>query len=114
MMKDYKEYYKLPLKLDSEIGWVWDSKDNFVFQFEFDDVNEQNNIIDAIEGKINLSTNSKFRYEDGLISYENGTPAILMRGWGNLTGTGCYNLSPCEAEYVQDTFAEFILSQLNK
>jgi len=42
------------------------------------------------------------------------TEAILIRGWGGLTGIGGLNLSTLEAAHVQDTFAEYIVKQLNR
>lgn len=114
-MKDYKEYYKLPLTLDEQIGWVWDSKDNFVFQFETNDIKTQNKIINIInEQKNNKNKSDEFTYiGSGLIRHKR-IPIILMRGWGNLTSPNCFNLSPEEACYVQDTFAQFIVETLNK
>lgn len=114
-MKDYKEYYKLPLRLDEQIGWVWDSKDNFVFQFETNDIKTQNKIINVInEQKNNKTKSDEFTYKgSGLIRHK-GIPIILMRGWGNLTSPNSFNLSPEEACYVQDTFAQFIVETLNK
>jgi len=41
-------------------------------------------------------------------------PCILIRGWGNLTGTGAHNLKEEEAANIQDTFAEYIVEQLNR
>ena len=42
------------------------------------------------------------------------TRVIDIRGWGNLTGTGGYNLSEESAMIVQDTLAEYIIQRLNK
>jgi hypothetical protein len=39
---------------------------------------------------------------------------ILIRGWGNLTGTGSYNLDGEYAGKIQDTLAEYIVEKLNK
>lgn len=36
-IKTYKDIYKFPLHTDKYSSWVWDSADNFVFQFEFSD-----------------------------------------------------------------------------
>ena len=39
---------------------------------------------------------------------------ILIRGWGNLTGTGSYNLDGEYAGKIQDSLAEYIVEKLNK
>lgn len=111
-MKTYKDIYHFPLR-NSEIGWVRDAKNQFVFQFEFDEPLLQNNIVAIINGKEKPKSQRKFIHKDGIIE-EMGKEYILIRGWGNLTGTGGHNLSEEEAANVQDTFAEFIVEQLNQ
>jgi hypothetical protein len=37
---------------------------------------------------------------------------ILIRGWGNLTGVGSYNLDGEYAAKIQDTLAEYIVEKL--
>jgi hypothetical protein len=114
-MKTYKDVYHFPLH-NSEIGWVRDAKSQFVFQFEdyvHNNILLQNNIVDTINGNYKPKKQHHFVHEDGLIT-EDGNEFILIRGWGNLTGTGGHNLSPEEAANIQDTFAEFIVKQLNQ
>lgn len=111
-MKTYKDIYQFPLH-NSEIGWVRDAKSQFVFQFQFHEPLLQNNIIEIINGIEKPKSQRKFIHKDGIIE-EMGKEYILIRGWGNLTGTGGHNLSPEEAANVQDTFAEFIVNQLNQ
>jgi hypothetical protein len=123
-MKTYKDIYKLPLSLH-ESGRSYDDINNFVFQFKCPEKNNKGEniwgkIIDAINGETKLKNNKmKFFHNDGTIyccSDENkdSSEVILIRGWGNLTGAGAHNLSPEEAANIQDTFAEFIVEQLNK
>jgi len=113
-MKDFRTYYSLPLVKDEVVNWVWDSKDSFVFQFEFHDKDKQQVLLDAINGDKLLEGEAVFRHDSGIISSDNEAKLILIRGWGRLTGTGGFNLEPEQAAHVQDTFAEFIVNQLNK
>jgi len=110
-MKDWKEVYKLPLR-DSSFNWVYDA--NGVFVFQFLDVSKENKekLIMAINGNRCL-TNPELSFinEGGIIKTNKNQNVILIRGWGHLAGT--LNLSEKEAVNVQNTFAEFIVSNLN-
>lgn len=113
-MKNWDDVYALPLKVGDGLSWVYDSKDNFVFQFIIQDTALREKIIQVINGEREVKgKTSKFIYKDGFIQAENGAKLILIRGWGNLTGAGGLNLSDEEAINIQDTFGEFILSKLN-
>ena len=116
-MKTYKDLYKFPLKMDYEwTTWVYDQNDNFVFQFEFynDEVAAQN-LLNAINGKKSLRNKElSFVLDKGQIISNEGVEAILIRGWGGLTSPNRHGLSIKEAANVQDTFAEYLLEQLNK
>lgn len=111
-MKTYKDIYVFPLSVNT-IGWVRDKKGQFVFQFQFSGTTLHQQFLNVINGDAKPSKEHNFTHNDGYIS-ENNTNYILIRGWGNLTGTGGHNLSPEEAANVQDTFAEFIVNQLNQ
>lgn len=111
-MKTYKDVYRFPLR-NSQIGRVKDADNQFVFQFQFHELLLQNNIIAIINGTEKPKSQRKFIHKDGIIE-EMGKEYILIRGWGNLTGTGGHNLPLEEAANVQDTFAEFIVNQLNQ
>ena len=111
-MKTYKEFYQLPLEYQH--GWIYDQKGNFVFQFMIDDEKTEQKILDVINGKENFKNlDLVFKHEQGRIVDKSGLPIILIRGWGNLTGTGAMNLSVEEASNIQDTFANFIVERLN-
>ena len=111
-MKTYKDVYKLPL--EENHGWIYDQKNNFVFQFLIDDEKTEQKILDVINGKENLKNlDLVFKHEKGQIIDKSGLAIILIRGWGNLTGTGAMNLSVEEAANIQDTFADFIVERLN-
>lgn len=122
-MKTFEDVYKLPLKMMDKNYYtrIYDAKDNFVFQFLFYNNYEQAKIIiEAINGK-KLLTNKDISFYNklGKIYFkgphnEQDVEIILIRGWGNLTGSGGMNLSHEEAANIQDTFAEYIVTQLNK
>lgn len=110
-MKSWKEVYKLPLR-DSSVDWVYDANGVFVFQFLGISKENKERLILAINGD-NCLTNKElsFSHEKGIIKTNKDQNVILIRGWGHLTST--LKLSEEEAANVQDTFAEFILSNLN-
>lgn len=111
-MKKWDDVYHLPVRVDDG-GWIFDDGGNFVAQFvvEWKDLIEK--VIDCINGTYTLKgRTSKFIYKDGVIQAENGSKLILIRGWGNLTGGGAMNLPVEDAQNIQDTFAEFIISRL--
>jgi hypothetical protein len=112
IMKTYKDVYQLPL--EGSHGWIYDQKRNFVFQFMIDDEKTEQKILDVINVKENFKNlDLVFKHEQGQIIDKSGLPIILIRGWGNLTGTGAMNLSVEEASNIQDTFANFIVERLN-
>ena len=114
-MKTYKEVYQFPLRLAKYGSWVYDEKSNFVFQFEIKNKEKRQLLLDVINGEKKLyNPDAVFHHEDGYILTDKSVEVILIRGWGNLTGIGAMNLSGEEAANIQDTFAEFIVEQLNK
>lgn len=118
-MKTYKEIYKFPLsqhEIEDYVSYrVTDVDNQFVFQFTFGDTNKQKLILKAINDESYLSNKElSFYHQDGYIFTNTNQKVILIRGWGNLTGTGGHNLSGKEAANVQDTLADFIVKQLNK
>ena len=114
-MKTYKEVYQFPLRLAKYDSWVYDEKSNFVFQFEIINKEKRQLLLDVINGEKKLNnSDAVFHHKDGYILTDKGVEVILIRGWGNLTGIGAMNLSGEEAANIQDTFAEFIVEQLNK
>lgn len=120
-MKTFRDIYKFPLhKLSLNSSWVMDEANNFVFQFEpqYKCGNYlkgwpefERKVITKING-IHINFEHEFKHENGMIYYLN-THVMTIRGWGNLTGVGGHNLPPEEAANIQDTFADFIVEQLN-
>lgn len=111
-MKTYKDVYQLPL--EESYNWIYDQKRNFVFQFMINDKKTEQKILDVINGKENFKNfHLSFFHEKGVIQDHKGQKIILIRGWGNLTGSSAMNLSEKEAANIQDTFADFIVERLN-
>lgn len=121
-MKTFEDVYKFPLLFDSVEGnnsWVYDSDNNFVFQWEFDVIKNKDfiaNVMGAFNDTYKAQSKNMFYHENGEIFIRTNVPArhvITIRGWGNLTGTGGMNLPQDEAANIQDTFAEHLIKKLN-
>jgi len=111
---DFTILYTFPFK-DPMVRWVYDSSDNFIFQFEFNNDETHKQTIQILNGYLIPSKPNKFIHKNGEIFYidDDGEKLfITIRGWGNLTGTGSYNLDGNYAAKIQDTLAEFIVKKL--
>lgn len=127
-MKTYKDIYRFPLKKAKYGSWVYDSANNFVFQFEskFDEKGSYAKGWQEFVAKVidTLNAEDKMALHHGKFVHENGdifiqedklkTHVITIRGWGGLTGVGGHNLSSEDAANIQDTFADFIVERLNE
>lgn len=117
-IKIWSDIYKLPLEdeyIDDDFRSkrIYDSDGNFVFQFLKVGYETQINILHLINGNLDKHpVKVHFKHDDGYI-LANGAKLMLIRGWGNLTGTGGHNLNEKEAANVQDTFIEYVLAKLN-
>jgi hypothetical protein len=123
------EFYRQPFKQDKYSGWVYDARNNFVFQFdeekEFDEkgnylpgVKELREIVifslnaldfDPIPG-LDLSVNPK----DPIEILNHGKLFITIRGWGNLTGIGGHHFDGEKASKIQDNFRDWLIYKLQK
>lgn len=111
---DFTILYTFPFK-DPMVRWVYDNSDNFIFQFEFNNDETQKQTIQILNGDLIPSKPNKFIHKNGQIFYIDGDDEklfITIRGWGNLTGTGSYNLDGNYAAKIQDTLTEFIIKKL--
>ena len=124
-MKTFKDIYKFPLRNNELCGWVYDSADNFVFQFEprFNNKGDfqdgwqdfETQVLDALNGKQPMKGGQPYHFKEGEIFRANDNKAVItIRGWGNLTGIGAHNLPAEDAANIQDTFGNFIVETLNK
>ena len=114
------DFYKTPLKCDIDAGWVYDSEDNFMFQFE---ECVPDNIIGEIIYYLNRDepaskNNFKLHPEDPTviqmkICSEEWVDGITIRGLGNLTGAGAHNMPYSRAIQIQDNLAKWLLYKLN-
>lgn len=120
-MKTFKDVYELPFKFLHEeytTHVVPNNTDNgTVFHFIVQDRVLRRKLLDVINGNAKLPDNGYvFSYDktDGQVKDQNGKPALMIRGWGYLTGVGSLNLSTEEAVNIQNSLAEYIVNQLNK
>lgn len=112
-MKTFRDVYTLPLKLGSG-GWIYDQNNYFVADTILKSQSHRQQLVDIINGNLIAKFNIRFAHKEGLVFSNAGENILRIRGWGNLTGTGGFNLSNEEAANIQDTFAEYIVEQLNK
>lgn len=110
----FKDLYTSPFK-SYGYSQVYDNNDNFIFQFEIDNKETRQKCLDIINGDIIPTKENSFTHKGGtiyLVKDEDNIPLISIRGWGNLTGTGGYNLDDDYACEIQDTLAEHIVDKL--
>jgi len=103
--------------LDHRSGRIKDANGNFVFQFLTS--NGQDVALKIINGEEVPKIKGRFYHSEGRIRIgvkgaARGKDVLLIRGWGNLTGIGSHNMSTEDAIEVQDTFAEYLVSMLNR
>lgn len=121
--KDFKEYFKFPLKI--EYMKVYTNDGNMAFDFYFNKniqggtkplvISEslRAELVGTINGTNNKTTEAPLSYKDGII-YHIDREFILMRGWGHLTGRGGgLGLDVEVAMEIQDEFAQYIIDKLN-
>jgi hypothetical protein len=98
-------------------GYINDKNGNFIFQINISSDSITSKILSILNSESTPTKKNKFVYYNGSVSLEreDGTlqkDIITIRGWGNLTGTGSYNLSGKVASKIQDTLGEFIAKKL--
>ena len=108
----FRDLYTEPFKDTSRIGWVY-SGNNFVFQFLSDNDETNKKCLQILNGELLEYNRHDVKHLNGEILV-NDRPFILIRGWGNLTGGGAYNLDAEYASKIQDSLAEFIVEKLSK
>lgn len=112
----FRDLYQFPFHQAKFGTWVYDSNSNFIFQFQFNNKETQEKAIQILNGEYESKLPNKFVHKDGTIYLDVDGELkdfILIRGWGNLTGGGSYNLDGEYAGKIQDTLAEFIVEKLS-
>lgn len=107
----FRDLYKFPFHQAKYGSWVYDANSNFIFQFEFNNEDTGKKAIDILNGDLLDYKKQDVTSDCGEI-FINGESFILIRGWGNLTGVGAYNLDGEYAAKIQDTLADFIVERL--
>lgn len=89
--------------------YIWCDKSTMCFNILKESLKDR--IIDLLNGEDNAKP---FRYveADGDYININGSPALLVRGWGRLVG--CLNLKEEEAIKIQKDFIEWTIKQLKR
>lgn len=125
MMENFKNYFKFPLKMweDFDIK-VFTNDNKMAFDWLINIPREaKNKIVAKINGEtLIMSVKKEFWHENGIVfckilegEYKNTVYQLFrVRGWGMLTGVGGYNLPPEEAAKIQDDFANYCVTILNK
>ena len=120
-MKAFKDLilYELPFKKSNLLSWVYDKNDNFIFQFDTEDKSLIDYTIKKLNGE-NIEPKTKYKLIEVStieiqIKIEDKEPEsfITIRGWGNLTGIGGYNLSSDKAIEIQKSLYDYIIERLN-
>tara|TARA_R110000850_G_scaffold93775_2_gene198327 strand:- start:13 stop:363 length:351 start_codon:yes stop_codon:yes gene_type:complete len=110
-IKDFKDYYKLPLHTDKYGSYVWAENGTMALMFD-EKVNKEdrNKIVDSLNGATGLKIpNIK---KDGVNFYDGENYIFCVRGWGGLTGCGALNMKEEKAIKIQDDFCDFIETTL--
>ena len=72
-------------RIDLNDGRVYDSGNNFVFQFHIESKSTKEKLLKCINGEINLTNpHINFRHEDGFILDNDYNKLILIRRWVTL------------------------------
>lgn len=113
----FRDLYTFPFRQCKYSSWVYDADSNFIFQFGFNNDKTREGIISILNGEIEPTKENIIKHKEGVIYVEKEVedkPLIMIRGWGNLTGIGGYNLNGEYAGKIQDTLAEYIVERLSK
>ena len=120
-MESFAKYYNMPLRVDDYCpSYVWTKDNEMAFNYldeeriDNRDLVEIYEIVNAINGYGHGKFNASINPNHNDIIQIDGVDKLLIRGWGNLTGQGSYNLSNEEAIKVQNDFAKWIVEQLRR
>jgi hypothetical protein len=108
-------FYNKPFHQDEYGTWVWDARNNFVFQFAKSVSREERDLIIFRLNALNKTTEKVPDYEltySNTMIQNNEEDFIEIRGWGNLTGIGGHKFEAEKAAKIQDDFANWIMDTL--
>jgi magnesium-transporting ATPase (P-type) len=112
----FTDVYTFPFKSKSKSkSWVFDSQDNFIFQFCVGSKQSREKFLSILNNTVTDYNRHDTRYVDGYIELrhlDEWVRFILIRGWGSLTSSGGYNLTGEYASKIQDSLAEYIIDKL--
>lgn len=108
----FKDIYTEPFIDLMGMGRIY-SGDDFAFQFLAGGEETKQKCLQILNGEVKEYKRQNITHKNGEISVD-GHPFILVRGWGNLVGTGGYNLDGRWAARIQDSLEEYIVEKLTK
>lgn len=117
----FTDVYEFPFHRSDTM--VFDNKHQYIFMFETSfyfavtqsKIDDMMSIINNLPDKPKLLRKDAFEYDNGIIKLKSpirNIHAIIIRGWGNLTGR--LKLSSEEAINIQNDLAHYIVKQLNE
>lgn len=127
-MENFKKYFKLPLKAyDHDLNYIWTDNTEMALNYLDDDlkidtdsefkeaIKDRDDLVKIINGEIPGKYKSvEVDERDPGIIVIDGTPRLMIRGWGMLTSQNHFNLSNNQAADIQDQFRDYIINQLKE
>lgn len=110
---NFTEIYFRPFRGDpgGYSSYIWCDKHTMCFSILQPRL--KNRIIDLLNGEDEAVPFLRVEIDNDYIVI-NGSPALLVRGWGRLTGCGALRLEASKAKAIQKEFLEWTLQQLKK
>ena len=110
---DFTDIYFRPFRGDpgGYSVYIWCGKSTMCFNILQPQL--KNRMIDLLNGEDSAIPFSSVESDDDCILI-NGKPALIVRGWGRLTGIGGLRLEPSRAISIQNDFIKWTIKQLKK
>ncbi len=107
------EVYKLPL--EHEHPYAFTKNGTMALMFVSVGNEDAKKIINLVNGVSNQKPKGQWTVRNGEFYLDDKKKMIFcIRGWGKLTGTGGYGLSEKKAIKIQDEFAEFVRTKIQR
>ena len=113
----FKEIYKTPFSVPREFGGMYAFTANKTKVFTAFDENAKmhmKNIVNILNGETFACKYAKEEIKTDKAKIIVKDYPILIRGWGNLIGSGGLNLNPKEAAKIQDDFIKWIIEEITE